>query len=190
MTKQIVSALFENLAQAERGIAELREAGTPEDAISVVTLHPDEDRQVEGAGRVESLAQHADTKMSGTAKGAATGGAVGAIAGLAALAIPGVGPFVAAGVIAEAFGTIGSALLMSGAVGATAGGLATALVNYGIDEKDAKEIERQIRQGAVLVIVESHSERDCTAARAVLRAAGGETTELQSKPDPVTGAPV
>ena len=186
MKKQVISALFESLPQAERAIAEMRGAGAPEGAISVVTLRRDED-QAEGREQVERLAQQSDTRMSGAAKGAAAGGAIGAIAGLAALAIPGLGPFIAAGAIGEAFGPIGSALLMSGAVGATAGGLATALVNYGIDEKDALKIEQRIRQGATLVIVELESVRDCTAARAVLRAAGGETTEPKPKPDAAGG---
>lgn len=183
MQKQIVSALFEQLQQAERAVSELRAAGMPEKAISVVTLDREEGREIEGAGQVKSLAQLSDSKPISAVKGAAAGGAVGVIAGLAALAIPGAGPFVAAGAIGQAFGPIGSALVMSGAVGATAGGLAAALVNYGIGPKDAEEIERRIRQGAALVTVETESERDCAAARAVLRAAGGETAEPRHKPE-------
>jgi hypothetical protein len=187
MQKQIIAALFENLEQAEHAIGELRGAGMPESAISVVTMHRDEDRKPDGAGHVSSLAQESDSHTSGAVKGAATGGAVGIVAGLAALAIPGVGPFVAAGAIGQAFGPIGSALLMSGAVGATAGGLAAGLVNYGIDEKDAEEMERRIREGAVLVTVEADSGRECAATRAVLRAAGGETAARAEEPQASAG---
>ena len=177
MQKKIVSAIFETRDQAEKAIGELRDAGIRDELISVVVLHADEGGEDRAAVRTEAVGEH-DSKTSGALKGVATGGAVGAIAGLAALAIPGIGPFVAAGAIGEAFGTVGSALLASGAVGATAGGLTGILADYGIDGAEAEEIERRIRRGAALVTVDSRdSTQAYTTARAVLRAAGGETAE-------------
>lgn len=181
MQKQVVSAIFETLESAERAVTELRGTGIPDEAISVVTLRLEEDHSDDGVRRTEALRQRHDGKATGVIKGAAAGGAVGAVAGLAALVIPGLGPFIAAGAIGEAFGVAGSALITSGAVGATAGGLTGALVDYGISRAEAEEIERRIRQGATLVTVETlDSPGDHASARAVLRAAGGETAEFRS----------
>ena len=180
MQKQIVAAIFEKMSQAERSISELRETGVPDEAISVVTSGHDQVDSPAGDNRMPE--QTAASRSAGVMKGVAAGGAVGVIAGMAALAIPGIGPFVAAGAIGEAFGAAGSALLMSGAVGATAGGLTGALVDFGMDREDAEAFEKRLREGATLVTVETRdSESGFATARAVLRAAGGETPRTKSE---------
>lgn len=186
MQNKIAAAVFNERDQAERAIKELRQAGVPESAISAIQLHDDkaDDKRESGDDVHRSeLADH-DTKASGAAKGLAAGGALGAIAGLGALLIPGIGPFIAAGALAETLGVAGSAAVVSGAVGAAAGGLTGALVDYGIDREHAEYYERRVREGAMLVAVDaSDNESAYRAARAILRAAGGESadSEMESK---------
>lgn len=176
MQKQIAAAVFDSRDQAERAIDELREAGVPNEAISVVSFHDGETREEDGEGHVRS--EHSDDKASGALKGLGIGGAVGAVAGLGALLIPGVGPFIAAGALAETLGAAGSAAVVSGAVGAAAGGLTGALVDYGLSREHAEHYERRVRDGGVFVGVETRgSEGDYAAVRAVLRAAGGESAD-------------
>lgn len=181
MQNKIVAAIYKDCDHAERAIKELRDAGVPEDKISVVQLHQDDDESRTGdTGRHGSPADH-DTKASGSAKGLATGGAVGAIAGLGALLIPGIGPFIAGGALASALGAAGSAAVASGAVGAVAGGLTGALVDYGMDRKHAEYYERRVREGGVLVTVDtSHNPSAYAPTRGILHAAGGEIAESEA----------
>lgn len=177
MQNNIVAAVYRDCDQAERAIKELRDAGVPDEKISIVQLHKeDEDRD----SSHRSVAADHDTKASGAAKGLATGGALGAIAGLGALLIPGIGPFIAGGALASTLGAAGSAAVASGAVGAVAGGLTGALVDYGMDRKHAEYYERRIREGGVLVTVDtSHNPSAYAPTRGILHAAGGEMAESE-----------
>ena len=178
MQQQIVAAIFDSSERAEHAVGELRSAGVADKAISVVALSDQDGKLESHDGHGNATHQHHDNKSTGVMKGVAAGGAVGAFAGLAALAIPGVGPFIAAGAIGEALGAVGSAVVTSAAVGATAGGLTGGLVDYGISREEAEHFEKRVREGAALVTVDTRgSERDYNAVRAVLRAAGGETAE-------------
>lgn len=178
MNKNIAAAVFDNCDQAEKAIHELRDAGVPDSAISVIQRHEDDDRHERSDGDRTVVEDDHDTKASGTGKGILTGGVVGAIAGLGALLIPGVGPFIAAGALAETLGVAGSAAVVSGAVGATAGGLTGALVDYGFDREHAEYYEKRVREGAVFVAVDTSDNPSAyKPARAILRAAGGESAE-------------
>ena len=179
MQNEIVAAIFATPLEAERAVAELREAGVADEHISMVTSadkRNDDESRSEGA----QGSLHHDSKSTGVLKGVGAGGAVGAVAGLVALAIPGVGPFIAAGAILETLGVAGSAAVVSGAVGAAAGGLTAVLIDYGISESEARHIEQRLREGAALVAVDTrNSSWDRAAVRAVLRAAGGEIAESE-----------
>ncbi|WP_347342965.1 hypothetical protein [Paenibacillus woosongensis] len=85
---------------------------------------------------------------SGAAAGGLVGGLTGLLAGLGALAIPGIGPIVAAGPIA--------ATLTGAAVGAGAGGLVGGLIGLGIPETEAKEYSSHVERGRILVIVDGN----------------------------------
>lgn len=173
MNKVIASAVFDTHAQAERAVTELRAAGVSDRSISVV--HKTSDGAVKGA---EHEKHEHDTKASGAGKGAAIGAGVGALAGLGALAIPGVGPFIALGAMAEAIGLIGSAAVTSGIVGAAAGGLSGALMNYGVDEEDARYYERRLNEGGYWVGVDStETKLDRSALERILHTAGGTSTK-------------
>ena len=177
MKKQIAAGIFDEREQAEKAIRELRGAGVPDKAISVISLHGDKTETRDGSGDTTHV-DDGDSKGSGIGKGLATGGAVGAIAGLGALLIPGIGPFIAAGALAETLGAAGSALVVSGAVGAAAGGLTGALIDYGMDREHAEYYERRVREGGVLVTVDTSDNPSAYApTRGILRAAGGEMAE-------------
>lgn len=179
MRKNIAAAVFKDCDQAEKAIHELRDSGVPENAISVIQLHDDSEHD---DNVTRTSADDGDDKASGTTKGLVAGGTVGAIAGLGALLIPGIGPFIAAGALAETLGVAGSAALVSGAVGATAGGLTGALVDYGVDSEHAEFYEKKIREGGVFVAVDTSDNPSAYApARGILRAAGGESAEAREE---------
>lgn len=179
MRNNIAAAVFNDRDQAEKAIHELRDSGIPDSAISVITLHDDSDHDDDV--KRESV-DDGDTKVSGTTKGLIAGGSLGAIAGLGALLIPGIGPFIAGGALAETLGVAGSAALTSGAVGASAGGLTGALVDYGFDREHADHYEKRIRDGAVFVAVDTTENPSAFGpSRGILRAAGGESADTREE---------
>lgn len=181
MNTNIAAAVFRDRDHAERAVHELRDAGMPSDAISTIELHDGETQTRDGSGHRVATDSH-DNKATGAAKGLAAGGALGAVAGLGALLIPGIGPFIAGGALAQTLGTAGSAAVVSGALGAAAGGLTGALVDYGMDRKHAEYYEKRVREGAVFVAVDtSKNPNDHAPARAVLRAAGGESADMDER---------
>ncbi len=179
MRNNITAAVFNDRDQAEKAIHELRDSGVPDSAISVIKLHDDSEHD-DDVNR--TTADDGDDKASGTTKGLIAGGSVGAIAGLGALLIPGIGPFIAGGALVETLGVAGSAAVASGAVGATAGGLTGALVDYGVDREHADHYEKKIREGAVFVAVDTSDNPSAfDASRGILRAAGGESAESRQE---------
>lgn len=143
MTKKI-AGIFDTEHEATRAIEGLQNQGFRSEDISVITRDRDEMRSI--TDETGTMAPE------GVATGAATGGVVGGIAGLlagiGALAIPGIGPILAAGPIAAA--------LTGAAVGAGAGGLVGGLVGLGIPENEAHEYEGYVEQGKILVLVEDN----------------------------------
>jgi outer membrane lipoprotein SlyB len=127
--------------QASRIVADLRRQGFDNDDISV--LYSD-------TGSTRDFAHTTCSKApEGAMAGAGTGGVLGAtlgwFVGIGSLAIPGVGPFIAAGPILSALGCMG--------LGATIGGISGALVGYGIPEFEAKRYEGKVVGGGILVSV-------------------------------------
>ena len=103
---------------------------------------------------------------SGAGAGGVLGGALGWLAGIGALAIPGVGPFIAAGPIMAALAGVG--------VGGAVGGLIGALVGMGIPEYEAKRYEGRVRQGGVLLSVHADNSDWVKRAKDLLRDTGAE----------------
>ena len=181
MQNKIAAAIFSDRDRAEKAVHELRDSGVPDKAISVLELHESGETETRDGSGETTHVDHGDSKGSGISKGLATGGALGAIAGLGALLIPGVGPFIAAGALAETLGVAGSAAVASGVVGAAAGGLTGALIDYGMDREQAEYYERRVREGGVLVTVDtSHNPSAYAPTRGILRASGGEMAEGDS----------
>jgi hypothetical protein len=106
----------------------------------------------------------------GAAAGAGTGGVLGGtlgwLAGIGALAIPGLGPFVAAGPIMAALG--------GAAVGATVGGLTGTLIGMGIPEFEAKRYEGKLKTGACLISVHTEDSDERERAKEIFERAGAE----------------
>ncbi|MNO62657.1 Heat induced stress protein YflT [compost metagenome] len=143
MTKKIVG-IFDTEQEATRAIEGLHNQGFSNDEISVITRDRDELRHISddtGTKAPEGVA-------TGAATGGVLGGVTGLLAGIGALAIPGIGPILAAGPIV--------ATLTGVAVGAGAGGLVGGLIGLGIPEDEAKEYEEYVESGKILVLVEDN----------------------------------
>jgi len=134
-----VVGLFENRDHAERAVMALMDAGLSRDEISVVS------KDQRGAEPPDLTPKPGVGTAAGAGAGAAIGGMAGIVAGVAALAIPGIGPILAAGPVASA--------LMGGAVGAAAGGLIGGLSSMGVDEEDARTYSEAVGRGHALVAV-------------------------------------
>lgn len=158
--KHSALCLVDTEGQADAIIEKLRSSGFSENDISV--LFPDK-------GSTRDFAHKKETKMpEGATVGAGTGGAVGVtvglLAGLGALAIPGLGPFIAAGPIMAALG--------GGAIGAGVGGLTGALVGLGIPEYEAKQYEGKVKEGGILISVHSESNDETKRAKDIFKESG------------------
>jgi hypothetical protein len=110
--------------------------------------------------------------MAGVATGGVLGGTLGLLAGIGALAIPGVGPLIAAGPLLAA--------LSGAAAGAAVGGIAGGLIGLGIPEIEAKRYENRIAQGNILISVLAETSDEVTLAKNVLQNAGAEDISVTS----------
>jgi hypothetical protein len=157
-----VFGIFKTEDGAERAVDRLLSAGFSNSDISA--LLPDNET-------TRAFAHEKNTKApEGTTAGATTGGIVGGtlglLAGIGALAIPGVGPLIAAGPIVAALAGVGA--------GGAVGGLLGALVGMGIPEYEAKRFEGAVKNGGTLVSVHCDYSDEIDTAKRVLKEAGGE----------------
>lgn len=160
--KTAVFGIYSSVSQAERGVDALVQGRFPNADISV--LVPDQ------AG-TKDFAHEKHTKApEGTATGVATGGAIGGtlglLAGIGALAIPGLGPFIAAGPIMGALAGLG--------VGGAVGGFVGALVGMGIPEYEAKRYEGRVKDGGILLSVHCATSEQITRAKDILTETGAD----------------
>ncbi|MDK1494693.1 hypothetical protein QN219_32790 [Sinorhizobium sp. 7-81] len=135
-----VSALFDDYQDARKAVSELEAVGIPSDDISIVANNAGERYSDEASGAATGAG-------TGAGLGAAGGGAIGLLTGLGLMAIPGVGPVVAAGWLAST-----AAGAAAGAVaGGAAGGIIGALTDSGVPEQEAHFYAEGIRRGGTLV---------------------------------------
>lgn len=140
-----ISRLYDNFSDAQQAVARLEAAGVPHSDVSIIANNSDNwysadkkvDRDRDG---VDDRAEGAGT---GAGIGAGLGGAAGLLAGLGLLAIPGLGPVVAAGWLA--------ATAVGAAAGAATGGIVGALTQAGISDEDAHTYAEGVRRGGTLV---------------------------------------
>jgi hypothetical protein len=155
-------AIFRTRAEAESAVDQLIAAGFSNQDVSVL--------MADRAGSKDFAAEKNTKAPEGTATGVGVGGALGGtlglLAGIGALAIPGVGPLIAAGPIMGALAGLG--------VGGAVGGLVGALVGMGIPEYEAKRYEGRVKDGGILVSVHCDSSDEVSRAKDVLKAAGGD----------------
>ena len=143
----IISAVFDSEHDAQSAIEELQSVGISENAISVARQDAgDGQDRGDAGGRAE-----AGDAGKGFLTGAGIGAGVGALFGLAAVAIPGVGPFITAGALASALGTTAGGAAAGAIVGGASGGLAGALAHYGLNEAESQYYASEVEGGAVFV---------------------------------------
>lgn len=162
MANKSVFCLAMDEGQAIRIVDQLKNEGFANDDISV--LLPDKSSTREFAHEKGTKAP--EGAVTGAASGGVIGGALGWLAGIGALAIPGLGPFIAAGPIMAA--------LSGAAVGATAGGIVGSLVGMGIPEYEAKRYQNRIREGRILIAVHSENSDQARMAKQVFEDSGAE----------------
>ncbi|MGO4382582.1 hypothetical protein [Pseudoduganella sp. RAF53_2] len=161
-----VYGIAQDHTHAESIVANLKEAGFSNNEISV--LFPDK-------GGTRDFAHEQNTKLpegatTGGIAGMGTGAVLGWLAGIGTLAIPGIGPFIAAGPIMAALG--------GAAVGGAAGGLIGGLVGMGIPEYEAKLYDGKVRNGNVLISVHTERSEQVTVAKGILER--GSATDIKS----------
>jgi len=170
-----VFCMAKNLVQAEAIVDGLRNAGFSNNDISV--LFPDKHGTQDFAHEHHTKAP--EGAATGAGAGGVLGGALGWLAGIGALAIPGVGPFIAAGPIMAA--------LSGAAVGAAVGGVGGALVGLGMPEYEAKRYEGKIRAGNILISVHSEDSEQTKRAKEVFERCNADdisTTGEEGVPKP------
>jgi uncharacterized protein (TIGR02271 family) len=173
-----VIGVFDSSSEARAAVERMISAGIDRDEISLVTRDSDHDKMR------DDRTEHTSGAAKGAGVGAALGGVGGLIAGLAGLAIPGIGPILAAGPIAAA---IGGALGGAG-LGAAAGGLIGALTDMGVPEEDARHYEDQVRQGKILVTVRADNDNEADRASEIMLVQGAVDVEGRSHDDNVEAA--
>src|SRR5690349_9246055 len=157
-----VFGIYRDRSSVENAVDTLRQEDFRNTDISV--LFP------ENQG-TKDFAHEKNTKApEGTAAGATTGavigGGLGWLAGIGALAIPGIGPFIAAGPIMAALAGVG--------VGGAIGGITGALIGMGIPEYEAKRYEGRIKEGGILLSVHSDNSEWAKKAKDILKSTGAD----------------
>lgn len=162
MSHKSVFCISTSRHQADSIVDQLRSANFSNNDISV--LFPDK-------GTTRDFAHEKNTKapegaIAGSGAGGYVGGALGWIVGIGALAIPGVGPFIAAGPVVAA--------LSGAAIGATVGGIAGGLIGLGIPEQEAKQFEGKVKDGNILLSVHTENPDEIDRAKGIFESAGAD----------------
>jgi hypothetical protein len=157
-----VFGIYTDYAGVENGVDSLKATGFRNTDISV--LFPENVGTKDFAIRKETKVPEGAATGAGT--GAVIGGGLGWLVGIGALAIPGAGPFIAAGPIVAALAGVG--------VGGAVGGIAGALVGLGIPEYEAKRYEGRVRQGGILLSVHSDNSEWTKRAKEILEHTGAQ----------------
>lgn len=154
--------IYKTQAGAEQAVDALKQAGFRNTDVSA--LLPENEGTKDFAHEKNTKAPEGAATGAGT--GAVVGGTLGWLAGIGALAIPGVGPLIAAGPIMAALAGAG--------VGGTVGGLTGALVGMGIPEYEAKRYEGRVKEGGILLSVHCDSSDWTKKAKEILERTGAD----------------
>lgn len=161
MAKSVL-CIVNSRARATSIVEDLRAAGFSNNDISV--LFPDQEGSRDFAHEQSTKAPEGAAVGAGT--GGLLGGGLGWLAGIGSLAIPGLGPFIAAGPIMAALG--------GAAIGAASGGLAGALVGFGIPEYEAKRYEGKLKGGNILLSVHAEDGKRVSRVKEIFERNGAE----------------
>jgi len=169
MANTAVFGIYQTRAQVETALDQLRMAGFRPTDISV--LFP-ENVGTKDLGH-EKTSKAPEGAAAGGTSGAILGGTLGWLVGIGALAIPGLGPFIAAGPIVAALSGVG--------VGAAVGGITGALIGMGIPEYEAKRYEGQIKSGRILLSVHTDDSDWTKRAKEILAQTGADDISSTSE---------
>src|SRR5512133_180292 len=173
MSKTSVFGIVKTHSQAEQIVEGLQDAGFPVSEISI--LLPDNEGKHD-IGHVKAT-KAPEGATTGATTGGVTGGVLGLLAGIGALAIPGVGPFIAAGPI------------MAALSGAATGGVAGGLIGLGIPEIEAKRYEGKLKSGNYLIAVHAGDGDEEDRAKEIFENGGAEdicTSSMSKAPAEAT----
>src|SRR5476651_1068921 len=162
MSKKSVFCIATSQSQAEQIVNQLKNANFSNNDISALFADKDTNRDFAH----EKHTKAPEGAVTGAVTGGVVGGALGWIAGIGALAIPGVGPFIAAGPIIAA--------LSGAAIGAAGGGIAGGLIGLGIPEMEAKRYEGKIKAGNILISVHAENSAEISRAKDIFTKAGAQ----------------
>ena len=177
MSEKSVFAIINSSNRAEQTVERLQRAGFSSSDISILLPDTHGNRDF---GHVKAT-KAPEGATAGGVTGGVTGGVLGLLAGIGALAIPGLGPFIAAGPIMAA--------LSGASIGAATGGLVGALVGMGIPEIEAKRYENKLRDGNYLVSVDVADGDEEDRAKEIFKSLGAEdisTTSMAKAPSATT----
>jgi hypothetical protein len=172
--KTAVFGIYSSVTQAEFAVDALIDGGFSNSDVSV--LMSDNKGSKDFAHEKNTKAPEGTT--TGAAAGGAIGGTLGLLAGIGALAIPGVGPLIAAGPIMGALAGLG--------VGGAVGGVVGALVGMGIPEYEAKRYEGRVKDGGVLLSAHCDTSEQIDLAKTILERTGA--TDIASAGEEAVGA--
>jgi hypothetical protein len=147
--RRVYGGLYRDTTEAERGIRRFRDSGYEGERIGIVTRDREEGKEL----AKDTGANVAGGAATGAAVGGVLGGITGLLVGIGALAIPGIGPVVAGGALASAFGMGGGTALAGAGIGAGVGGVAGALMGLGFSKEEADYYDSGVREGRTLVTV-------------------------------------
>jgi hypothetical protein len=164
-----VFGIYRTRSGAENGVDALRTAGFRNTDISA--LLPDNEGTKDFAHEKNTKAP--EGAATGASAGAVLGGTLGWLAGIGALAIPGVGPFIAAGPIMGALAGVGA--------GAVTGGVLGALTGFGMPEYEAKRYEGRIKSGGILLSIHCDDSEWTKRAKDILENTGAEDIASSSE---------
>jgi hypothetical protein len=173
--EKAVFGIANSESQAAAILDELKVAGFSNNDISV--LFPDKQGTRDFAHEQHTKAPEGATAGAGT--GVVLGGALGWLVGIGALAIPGLGPFIAAGPLMAALAGAG--------VGAAAGGLTGALIGMGIPEYEAKRYEGKIKEGNILMSVHTEDATERDKAKEIFKRCGADDISYTGESSPGRG---
>lgn len=171
MANQTVAAVFDRYEDAANAVSQLESAGISHSSVSIVSNDADQRSRYDANGSPAVAPETADGAGTGASLGTVVGGGAGLLAGLGMLAIPGLGPVVAAGWLVST--------LVGAGVGAAAGGLLGSLTGAGVSEADAHTYAEAVHRGGTLVTVAS-SEVEHDRVVAILERAGAVDLDARS----------
>ncbi len=176
--KTAVFGIYPSLSSADNATDTLIRSGFLAADISALLPENLGSRQI----GTEKATKAPEGAATGAGSGAVLGGALGLLAGIGALAIPGVGPLIAAGPIMAALAGVG--------VGGAVGGFTGALIGLGIPEYEAKRYQGRVEKGGVLLSVHCDTSEEIKRAKELMKNTGAEdisSTGESSADYPATG---